>query len=329
MNTSVDDKRLDPDTVELLRGSLTHLLAEHDERPLADRLTELGWAEVVEQDPLTALGLLFDLKGTTLSPADALGPALADQLAAVTGDATLASATVGLPSPFGESTATGDTISETISETISVECAAASPPGEMVAVIAGDRVALVIADGLTSHPMVGFDETLPLIRLTGAAAVVRWFDADVATALVARARWLLACELTAIARQVVVGAVAYTKERVQYGKPIGVFQALQHRLASAHAMTVGAAHLAAQAGFDGDPWTAMVAKCMAGQTAEHACTQAQQCYGAIGFTWEHEFHRSLRRTYALDRLFGDWRTLEHEIGTRLQAGGTVPRIGTL
>jgi hypothetical protein len=321
MTTSLDDMRLDPDTVELLRGSLTHLLTEHDDRPLADRLAEFGWADVVEQDPATALGLLFDVKGTTLSPADALGPVLADHLGAVAGDATLASATVGLPSPFGDSTVTGDTIS--------VECTVASPPGELLAVFVGDGVALVTAAGLTSDGASGIDDTLPLLRVAGTAAAVRWFDAEVAAALVARAQWLLACELTAIARNVVGGAVAYTKERVQYGKPIGVFQALQHRLAGAHAMTVGAAHLAEQAGSDGDPWTATVAKCMAGQTAEHACTQAQQCYGAIGFTWEHEFHRSLRRTYALDRLFGDWRTLEHEIGTRLQAGGTVPRIGTL
>ena len=68
---------------------------------------------------------------------------------------------------------------------------------------------------------------------------------------------------------------------------------------------------------------------MAGHAAEFACVQAQQCYGAIGFTWEHEFHRYLRRTYALDSLLGDWRTLEHEIGARLQETGTVPRIGGL
>jgi alkylation response protein AidB-like acyl-CoA dehydrogenase len=94
-------------------------------------------------------------------------------------------------------------------------------------------------------------------------------------------------------------------------------------------MVIGAGHLAAEAGDAGDEWTAMVAKCMAGQAAEFACTQAQQCYGAIGFTWEHEFHRYLKRTYILDRIFGDWRSLEHEIGMRLQQSGAVPRIGVL
>lgn len=50
---------------------------------------------------------------------------------------------------------------------------------------------------------------------------------------------------------------------------------------------------------------------------------------AVGFTWEHEFHCYLRRTYTPDRLFGDWRSLEHEIGKNLQRTGAVPRIGTL
>ena len=72
-----------------------------------------------------------------------------------------------------------------------------------------------------------------------------------------------------------------------------------------------------------------VAKTLAGRAAEDTCTQAQQVYGAIGFTWEHEFHRYLRRVYVLDRLFGDWRTLEFEIGTELQATTTVPRIGAI
>jgi alkylation response protein AidB-like acyl-CoA dehydrogenase len=74
---------------------------------------------------------------------------------------------------------------------------------------------------------------------------------------------------------------------------------------------------------------ALVAKALAGHAAEDCCTQAQQSYGAIGFTWEHPFHRYLRRTYLLDRLLGDWRTLEFEIGTTLQQTREAPRIGTL
>jgi len=52
-------------------------------------------------------------------------------------------------------------------------------------------------------------------------------------------------------------------------------------------------------------------------------------YGAIGFTWEHQLHRGLRRGFLLDALLGDWRRLEIEIGADLERSGTVPRIGAL
>jgi alkylation response protein AidB-like acyl-CoA dehydrogenase len=258
-----------------------------------------------------------------VSSADALGPTLAAHLAAITGDDRLAGATVALRSPFGTSAVAGDGIA--------IEAVVLSAPSDLIVYPVDDQLAVCPTTGITVEPLGGSDQALGLLRVTGSVAAgdVEWIDGEAWPHLVARARWLLAAELVGISRHVVATAVEYTKERVQYGKPIGVFQALQHRLASAHAMTVGAGHLVTEAGLDGDVWTAMVAKCMAGQTAEHACSQSQPCYGAIGFTREHEFHRYRRRTYALDRMFGDWRTLEHEIGTRLQESGAVTRIGTL
>jgi alkylation response protein AidB-like acyl-CoA dehydrogenase len=258
---------LDPDMLDMLRGSLRHVLTEESAAPLAVRLADLGWADVVDTDAATALRTLFEIKGDTLSPADALGPTLAGKYATLT-----------------------------------------NRPAMSVALAAAGHLAVTDEAGTTTDVVV--DDTT-------------WI------ALQSHGRWLVACELVGIGRHVIAAAVEYTKERVQYGKPIGVFQALQHRLASAHAMVVGAGHLATEAGLDGTAWTATVAKCMAGQAAEFACTQAQQCYGAIGFTFEHEFPGYLRRMYKLDRMFGDWRTLEHEIGRELQATGIVPRIGSL
>jgi Acyl-CoA dehydrogenase, C-terminal domain len=259
---------LDPDMLAMLGESLRHVLTEDSTATLAERLADLGWDEVVDTDPATALGMLFTTRGDTLSDADAIGPSLARRYAELTGIDAPASVTLG------------------------------------------------------ERGTVEVDDT------TGTTTVAR-VSSEHWEALEARGRWLIAAELVGIGQHVIASAVEYTKDRVQYGKPIGVFQALQHRLASAHAMVVGAGHLVTEAGLDGDPWTATVAKCMAGQAAEFACTQAQQCYGAIGFTFEHEFPGYLRRMYALDRMFGDWRSLEHEIGSRLQETGVVPRIGTL
>ncbi len=315
---------LDNDMLDMLRTSLRHVLTEAGDQPLAARLDDLGWADVVADDPATALRTLFEIKGETASAADALGPELTRVLVAATGDDSLTGAIVGLASPFGDS-AVDD-------RRLSIDVITLSPIGDrLVAVPVGSRLAICSSQLLVAERLTGTDETLGGSRLTGSVTTdqVRWIEGDTHDQIITRGRWLVACELIGIGRHVTASAVAYTGERVQYGKPIGIFQALQHRLASAHAMVVGAGHLAAEASTDGDVWTALVAKCIAGQAAEFACTQAQQCYGAIGFTWEHEFHRYLRRTYVLDGLFGNWRTLEHEIGMHLQSTGVVPHIGAL
>jgi Acyl-CoA dehydrogenase, C-terminal domain len=359
---------LTDDVLVMLRESLRHVLTETSSVPFGDRLAELGWGDVVADDASTALRTLFEIKGETVSAADALTPTLARHLAALTGDPAVADATVALPSPFGASfawgmEATSDELARVIDEvltdiarpdapryrraarhlppvdprpeteptgaTVAVDAIVLSAPKSNVVVNVDGRLALISAEGLTATALQGTDAELGLLRLAGTAGFVRWIDGATWTQLETHARWLLACELVGIGRHVVNAAVEYTKVRVQYGKPIGVFQALQHRLASAHVAVVGAGHLAAEAGVSGDAWVALVAKCAAGRAAEDACTQAQQCYGAIGFTWEHEFHRYLRRTYVLDQLLGNWRTLEHEIGMQLQETGVVRRIGTL
>lgn len=317
-------EHLDAETVAMLQKSLHHVLGETADGPLDDRLAELGWDEVVAGAPSTALRTLFEVKGDLASSADALGPALTARLAQLTGDDALADTTVAVSSPFGSTS--------TDYGWIRVDATALSPAIDRPFAVAVDgRLAVCPSAGVKFTSLDSTDGGLGLYRLTGvvAATDVEWLDGAVAERLVDHGRWLVACELVGVGRHVLAGAVDYTKDRVQFGKPIGVFQALQHRLASAHAMVVAAGHLAAEAGDSGDGWAALVAKCMAGRAAEYACTQAQQCYGAIGFTWEHELHRYLRRTYSLDRMLGDWRSLEHEIGVRLQESCHAPRIGTL
>lgn len=319
-----DMTALDDDTLAMLRASLRHLLTETSERTLAVRLDELGWADVVADDPATALRTLFEVKGESVSSADALGPELTRLLTELSGDDSIADAIVGLRSPYAESAIDGDVLA--------VDVMTFSPiADQQVVVPVGARLAICPPRSFSTEALTGTDPTMGGWRIMGSVATsqVRWIDGVTHDRIVTHGRWLVASELVGIGRHVVAAAVAYTGERIQYGKPIGVFQALQHRLASAHAMVVGASHLVAEAGADGNEWTALVAKCMAAQAAEFGCTQAQQCYGAIGFTWEHEFHHYLRRMYVLDGLFGSWRTLEHEIGSRLQSSGVVPQIGML
>jgi hypothetical protein len=316
---------MDEATQELLRASLRQVLAKGDRHEFGRQLSELGWDEVLAEDAVTARSILFETKGEVLSSVDALGPVLSDAAGAP-------DAIVVLPASLHP----GRPTTTVVGDELAVDGVVLSPPGDGALVLPvvhdGDlRLAHVAAGGsLEASPLSGFDPDLGLMALRGRLAVAdaTWLDAGWPDA-VAAGRWALALELVGVGRQVVADAVAYTGERHQYGRPIGSFQALQHRLAAAHSSLVGASQVGHEAARSASPWAATVAKALAGRAAEEACTHAQQCYGAIGFTWEHPLHRALRRVYLLDRLLGGWRDLEPEIGAALQASGAVPKIGAL
>jgi hypothetical protein len=313
---------MDQSTLGLLRTSLTAVLAGEDPGSITDQLTALGWAEVLADDPVQATLLLFEVRGDVLSSADSLGQLLVDRIG---GDAVA----VALPAtldPGRPSSAIGP-------EGLTVDGVVAGDPGAgPVAFAVEGRLAMVGCDYLSTTRLGELDDGMTFRRVQGWVPVadLAWADDDGRwDAAVAAGRWAVAAELVGLSRRVVADAVAYTIARQQYGRPIGSFQAVQHRLATAHASTVGAWRVVAEAAASGRAWDALVAKCLAGRAAEECCTQAQQVYGAIGFTWEHPFHRSLRRTYCLDRVLGGWRDLEVEIGRRLRTTGDVPKLGSL
>jgi len=325
---------MDSATTEMLRASLRHVLTETGGPPLAVRLSELGWDEVLADDRTAALLALFDIKGETRSAADALDAVIGTTL----GAAPVANSVVVWPSSLhpGQLTSTmGD-------EVLEVSGIVLRSPGAGEAIIvpvtdnAGIRLAYASGDvaGATLTPIGGMDAELGLSAIRGrvAAVDVTWFEGDAELAwndAVDLGRWLIAAELVGLARHILAGAVAYACDRYQYGRPIGSFQAVQHRLADAHAAISGASGAVTEAADSGSSWAALVAKALAGRAFEETTRQAQQAYGAIGFTWEHEFHRGLRRGYVLDAWLGDWRTLEAEIGSALRTQRRVPRLGDL
>jgi hypothetical protein len=353
---------MDRDTGELLRTSLRHALVETasdaDPGSLARRLDELGWRDVVADDRAGAWTALFTVKGEVLAGGLALDLVVADELAAAT-DSGRAGAGPSTAVPIVVIPIGGaQPASRLDGHDLSVRGLAGRAPGPddtvavPVAVAGGSvRVALTTGDGrLAWQPVAGLDPELGLGIVTGTvpAADRTWLADGPEPAdpgpdqpslwdrLVATARWALAAELAGVAGRMVASAAEYAGSRMQYGRPIGTFQAVQHRLAEAHTLTVGAAGVVAEAaeaagpaGRPGWPWAAVVAKALAGQACEHAGVEAQQVFGAIGFTWEHGLHRALRRGGALDLLFGDWRSLERHVGEQLLERRTVPRVGAL
>jgi alkylation response protein AidB-like acyl-CoA dehydrogenase len=111
-------------------------------------------------------------------------------------------------------------------------------------------------------------------------------------------------------------AVAYAKEREQFGRPIGAYQAVQHILADGHVLreTAWSAVLYAAAALDEETPDAheasTIAKAYASRAARTVVESALQVFGGIGFTWEHDLHLFLRRVLACEQRFGD--ALFHE-----------------
>jgi alkylation response protein AidB-like acyl-CoA dehydrogenase len=121
---------------------------------------------------------------------------------------------------------------------------------------------------------------------------------------------LLASEQLGIAEWCLTETVRYLKERYQFGRQVGSFQALKHRLANLYVEVVNAraaARYAADAlatGSEDIPIAVAVAKSRCSTIAVHAAEEAIQLHGGIGMTWEHPAHLYLKRAKSDELALG-------------------------
>lgn len=169
----------------------------------------------------------------------------------------------------------------------------------------------VRAADATVAPQIPLDLTRPLARVTLDGAPSR--RAGAAAPAVRRAlragAGLLASEQLGLADGVLTETVRYVKERRQFNRPVGGFQALKHRLARLwldvvhlRAVARGAADALAT-GREADLAVA-VAQAYAAPVAVRAAEEALQLHGGIGMTWEHPLHLSLKRAKADSLAYG-------------------------
>ncbi len=112
------------------------------------------------------------------------------------------------------------------------------------------------------------------------------------------------------AQRVLEMTVGYVKERVQYDRPIGSFQVIQHKCADMAVSVEGARYITYQAAWrlsQGLPCAREVsmAKAWVGEACSHTCLQACHLHGATGYTQEHDAQLYLRRVKAAELTFGD------------------------
>jgi alkylation response protein AidB-like acyl-CoA dehydrogenase len=123
----------------------------------------------------------------------------------------------------------------------------------------------------------------------------------------------LAAENVGVAQRAMEMAVKYAKDRKQFDRPIGSYQAVSHRCAQMLLEVEGARSLSYWAGWalDNEPETgaraAAMAKAYASDAGFRVAASALQVHGGIGFTWEHDLHFFLKRATANAHAFGDAR----------------------
>jgi alkylation response protein AidB-like acyl-CoA dehydrogenase len=171
------------------------------------------------------------------------------------------------------------------------------------------------AQGVAKAPVVSLDMTRQLCDLSfddvpgtliaPGPAATRAYQA----ALTAGAG-VLASELTGLAQRCLDMTVAYVKERRQFGRPVGSFQGLKHRLADVW-VTISQARAASRyaaaclaSGAPDTPIAVALAKAYCSDAAVQAAQECVQLHGGIGFTWEHPAHLYLKRAKADSIAFG-------------------------
>jgi alkylation response protein AidB-like acyl-CoA dehydrogenase len=173
----------------------------------------------------------------------------------------------------------------------------------------------VNSDGVSRAAVTSLDETRPLADVALDAAPGRTVAVnEEAGAAVLAGLWagaaMLASEQLGTAQRCLDMTVAYVKERKQFARPVGSFQALKHRLADvwiAVTQARAAARYAAACLAEGDPDTPVaiaLAKAACGEAAVHAAQECVQLHGGIGFTWEHPAHLLLKRAKSASMAFG-------------------------
>ena len=187
--------------------------------------------------------------------------------------------------------------------------------GTFLVVASGPRVLAVAADapGVTVTPLRTLDRTRRQADVGFAAAPARLLAGDAAAALASMrdlAAVMLAAEQAGAARTVLDMAVSYAKQRYQFGRAIGSFQAVKHMCAdllveveSAYSAAYYAAWALADGSADARESVALAAAFCADAFAKVAADNVQ-IHGGIGFTWEHPAHLYLRRARSGTALLG-------------------------
>jgi alkylation response protein AidB-like acyl-CoA dehydrogenase len=326
------------------------------------QMAELGWTGLAVPEQwggqglgVVELAILFEEMGYALAPSPLFSNTVAGLALSLCGSdeqrerwlrpiaagekrATPALWDAGSPATVGgftlEAKADGDGIVLDGEKVLVMD--AASADAFIVATADGRRhIVEAGAEGVTVSEEVSIDTTrrLSSLRLDG----VRVVAADTMPGAAEdyypvffRLCVALAAESAGVAQRALEMSVSYAKDRQQFGRPIGAYQAVSHRCAqmlleteNSRSAVYGAAW-AADAEPESLPLAASIAKAYASDAGWRVPDAAIQVHGGIGFTWEHDLHFFLKRGRANAAMFGDAKWHRERVADAVLARAAEP-----
>jgi hypothetical protein len=289
-------------------------------------LTRLGWHEMLHAEPRDAIEIVFGALGST----NATATVLDDVLVSALGIEPSADLAVLLPR-YG-TWAPPARVDERISSVSGLGTGRGATASTLLVVVADGeelRAATVPVGAANATVVRGIDPDVGLRVIevdSELLGTTTQLDAHAWEAAVAIGRRAVAQQIAGASRTMLELACAHAVERVQFGRPVVRFQAVRHRLADA-LVAVEALDASLAAAWDAPGReTAALAKAVAGRTARTVAAHCQQVLAGIGFTTDHAFHRFLKRTMALEGLFGSADEIVVEVGKQLLASRRVPTL---
>jgi alkylation response protein AidB-like acyl-CoA dehydrogenase len=201
------------------------------------------------------------------------------------------------------------------------------PTADVVVTFHGENALLAPASEVEFEPVEAIDATRSYGMISEPSGEPLSGDVDAGRNRLAVA---IAAELTGIAQRTLEMAVDYAREREQFGRPIGAYQAVGHRCAAMLLATEEARSLTLYAAWTADaepeslPLAAAMAGARAGDAGWEVPASALQVLGGIGFTWEHDLQFWLKRGRVTGRMLGSPRDHRERVADLSGLGAGEP-----